>query len=429
MPTEDSQTTTPSRPAALMRAAQAIVDRRRQLAAASHTAPGSDPQLPGINAAPTARAPDPGALSFQGTDAKPGQLLGSINTLTAPAPDGSGFEVRHADSGRLIAQGGSADEAEGRAQDLAGWLGRRRLVGWLHADTPSAQAVSLDDNTTSSSSVLGSGAGLKVGGKTALIKNPELIKRWESTESAWTGKSGFSPQFAEFLKSHGIQVDPRVIAANLKPAGSLTQASGVPLAKANNTNGKLAEKAIADRYRSAGYKNVKMRVHNKARTRVVDVVVGLPASDPRNNQRLEIESKVGRVTSRAEYVEQAVNDAQALAENRAARTLGRVSESLGRVAIPVGIVLDAKELHDAYQADGRTIGQHTERAASGIAGGAVGGWAGALGGAAAGAALGSVVPVVGTAVGGVVGGLLGGLGGGFGGTAAGHDLYDYLARE
>lgn len=157
MPTEDSQTTSPSQPAALMRAAQAIVDRRRQMAAAAApaTAAGDDPPPPGTATSLTPRAPDPGASSFQGVDARPGQLLGSINTLTAPAPDGPGYEVRHADSGRLIAQGGSADEAERRAQDLAGWLGRRRLTGWLQADSSPPQITSQKDNTAASSAASG----------------------------------------------------------------------------------------------------------------------------------------------------------------------------------------------------------------------------------------------------------------------------------
>jgi hypothetical protein len=143
MPMEDSQATPPSQPAALMRAAQAIVDRRRQMAAAAVplTAPGGDPPPPGTPTDPTARAPDPGASSLQGVDAKPGQLLGSIGTLTAPGADGSNYEVRHSDSGRLIAQGDSAQQAEWRAQGLAREWGRRRMMAWLQGGARTSQAA------------------------------------------------------------------------------------------------------------------------------------------------------------------------------------------------------------------------------------------------------------------------------------------------
>jgi hypothetical protein len=54
--------------------------------------------------------------------------------------DGSGHEVRHADTGRVIAEGSSAQEANAAAQDLARNKGRRRLLAWLMPDesTPPA---------------------------------------------------------------------------------------------------------------------------------------------------------------------------------------------------------------------------------------------------------------------------------------------------
>lgn len=108
-----------------------------------------DPPPPSTASVPyrPSPAPDPGARSFQGADDWPGQLLGSIGAFTVPADDGTGYEVRHADSGRRIAWGSSADEAQERAQDLVRWLGRRRLAGWLQSDAaappsqPPAQAA------------------------------------------------------------------------------------------------------------------------------------------------------------------------------------------------------------------------------------------------------------------------------------------------
>ena len=96
---------------------------------------------------------------------------------------------------------------------------------------------------------------------------------------------------------------------------------------------------------------------------------------------------------------------------------GRVLEGVGKVARPVGIVLDAISLGQAYQADGGRIGENTGRTASGITGGALGGW----GGAAAGAAIGTAIfPGVGT----VVGGIIGGIGGALAGDAAGKGIFD-----
>ena len=111
------------------------------------------------------------------------------------------------------------------------------------------------------------------------------------------------------------------------------------------------------------------------------------------------------------------NDVAALEANRGVRGAGQLLENVGKVARPVGVVLDAISLTQAYQADGNRIGENTGRTASGIAGGALGGW----GGAAAGAAIGTAIfPGVGT----VVGGVIGGIAGACGGDAAGRGIFD-----
>lgn len=120
-----------SKPAALMRAAQAIVERRARLAASS---PPGSPQ-PSYE---TPRAPEQGARSFQWEATQPGRLLGSIDTATVPQATGSGYEVRHVDTGRVIAQGASASEAHANAQGVAHKLGRRRLLAWLLPDADAA---------------------------------------------------------------------------------------------------------------------------------------------------------------------------------------------------------------------------------------------------------------------------------------------------
>lgn len=263
-------------------------------------------------------------------------------------------------------------------------------------------------------------AGLWAPGQTWLTQggqwlrdNPILIKRWEATTSAWTGKGGFSQGLTELLQSHGIDVGAAVHPA---PPGSLTRSSGVPSAVANNTNGAGARDAISDRFRTAGIPT-RTEVPVQGGARRVDVVAEPPATDPRMRQRIEVESKVGRTTLDSDIRGQVARDAEALKANRLLRGSGRVLEGVGKVARPVGVVLDAISLTQAYQADGNRIGANTGRTASGVAGGALGGW----GGAAAGAAVGTAIfPGVGT----VVGGVIGGIGGALAGDAAGRGIFD-----
>jgi len=257
------------------------------------------------------------------------------------------------------------------------------------------------------------GQGMVQQGTRLLVDNPILVKQWESTTSAWTQKDGFTRGLRDLLDSHGIRIEPQI---NRVPPSSLGPTAGVPLAQANNTNGALARDAIADRWRAAGY-NVQTEVPANNGARRVDVVVDMPAADPRMNQRLEIESKVGRAGLDTDIRGQVALDADALRANQALRRSGQVLEGVGKVARPVGIVLDAIEVGQAFRADGNQVGANTGRAVSGVAGGALGGW----GGAAAGAAIGTAIfPGVGTVVGGVIGGIAGAIGG----DAAGRGLFD-----
>lgn len=268
----------------------------------------------------------------------------------------------------------------------------------------------------------GTSTGLGAAGYKALADNPILTKQWEGTTSRWTGKGGFTPGLRTMLESNGIRVPTQV---NPSPAGSLSPTSGMSSAQANNTNGALARDAIADRLRAQGH-DVQTEVPRQDGARVVDVVADKKAADPRMNERLEIESKVGRTSQSPSIAAQAVKDAEALAENSAVRGTGRALELAGKVVRPVAIVADVAQLGQAFHEDGDRIGDHTGRAASGIAGGWGGAVAGAEGGALLGAAAGSFVPVVGTVAGGVVGGLAGGVGGAIGGDWAGRRAYDWM---
>jgi hypothetical protein len=290
--------------------------------------------------------------------------------------------------------------------------GRLVELGHYHQDLQQAARENLLPDTVPGG-LWAAGQGMVQGGSQLLIDNPILVKQWEATTSAWTGKGGFTRGLTDLLDAGGIQVGQTV---NAVPPGSLNRTSGVPSAVANNTNGSLARDAIADRWRAAGA-DVRTEVPVQNGARVVDVVVQPPAADPRMQQRIEIESKVGRTGLDSDIRGQVARDVEALNANRSLRGAGQLLENVGKVARPVGVVLDAISLTQAYQADGNRIGENTGRTASGVAGGALGGW----GGAAAGAAIGTAIfPGVGT----VVGGVIGGIAGAFAGDAAGKGTFD-----
>lgn len=248
------------------------------------------------------------------------------------------------------------------------------------------------------------GAKLAKDGKDLLIDNPILVKRWENTTSAWTGRGGFSSPLRDLLTSHGIEFNAT---PNPVPANSVTKSQGIPKAVANNTNGSLARDAIADRWRASGH-DVAIEQPRNNGSRRVDVVADTRGGDPRNRVRVETESKVGYTSKSATVAEQVAKDADALLQNRALRQTGRLLEGTGKVLKPVGVVMDAIEVGSAFRADGDKVGAKTGRAVAGVAGGALGGW----GGAAAGAAIGTaILPVGGTLVGGLIGGAIGAFGG------------------
>ncbi len=269
------------------------------------------------------------------------------------------------------------------------------------------------------------GQGLTAAGGQVLRDNPILSKRWEFTESAWTGKGGPTESLVKQLKDKGVAFESTV---NTPPPGSVTKGQGIPSAVANNTNGARASDAIELRY-AQQYPNAKVsrEAGDPAFGRRVDVRVDIPAADPRMSERIDVESKAGRTGSSSETRLQIAKDSDALRASRAARQAGtameeagealshsgRALQTVGRVARPVAVVMGAVEVGQAFRADGNRVGENTGRAASGLAGGAAGAWAGA----AAGAAIGSVVPGVGTVIGGVVGGVIGGLAGDAGGRA------------
>lgn len=114
--------------------------------------------------------------------------------------------------------------------------------------------------------------------------------------------------------------------------------------------------------------------------------------------------------------------ARAMKAVTAASHSSAVLRAAGKVAVPVGIAIDALSIGSSFHADGDRIGAKTKVAVAGAAGG----WAGAAGGAWAGAQAGAMVGALGgpagAAVGGVVGGVVGGIAGALGGSSIGEKL-------
>ena len=102
------------------------------------------------------------------------------------------------------------------------------------------------------------------------------------------------------------------------------------------------------------------------------------------------------------------------------RTLGnggKVLNTVGKVAKPIGIATDATRITTAYIEDGGKIGNATITTSSSVAGGWAGAWGGAVLVGKGGAAIGGVVGgPVGAAIGGFAGSLVGGIAGAFGGS-------------
>lgn len=263
-----------------------------------------------------------------------------------------------------------------------------------------------------------------VAGGRILADNPILRIEWQPLKSDWTNRGGFSGPLREMLDRGGITVNPY---RGVVPPGSVGKTSGLTAAQANNINGRAGETFVADRYRAQGWgvSQAPDVANHRPEGRIVDVVANEPRPvDPRYATRVETEVKVGYTSASSSIRSEAERDVRRLDANRTVReggeqlldTAGKL-RTFGRVARPVGLVLDAIDVGSAFRADGNQVGENTGRAVSGLAGGAAGGWAGAATGAAIGTA---IFPGVGTVVGGIIGGIAGGLAG----DAAGKGLFD-----
>lgn len=266
------------------------------------------------------------------------------------------------------------------------------------------EATRDQSNAVPGPSITGAAHGAATSGTRTLVNNPILSVQWEGTRSAWTGKVGFTPGLTELLERNNLTINPQ---NSVPPAGSVGKGSGHSVGQANNINGTAAETSIANRLRAQGY-DVETQVTVQDGQRRLDVVGTRAGADPRFNERVEVESKVGRTGPNPRATSEANLDGIRLSENQTLRGGARVLDAVGRVARPIGMAMDVVEIGSAFRADGNQIGENTGRAVSGLAGGAAGGYGGAL----AGAAIGTMIfPGVGTVVGGVVGGAIGAIAG------------------
>lgn len=166
-----------------------------------------------------------------------------------------------------------------------------------------------------------------------LVDNPILMVRWEATTSAWTQDGGLTRPFANRLRAGGIDVARFV---NAVPPGSVSQHAGVSRGTANNINGAAAEAAITRRLAAQGFAttqtpNVRNNVPTArgAAVREIDVVATRGNADPRLNQPIETESKVGKTSDSGRAAQEASDDIRRLADNKAARATGEGLETMG----------------------------------------------------------------------------------------------------
>jgi len=261
----------------------------------------------------------------------------------------------------------------------------------------------------------------------------KLSVEWEFTRSPFNDKNGPSTPLSEKLNEHGIKHDKKKI--NKAPVNSdMDRSKGI--GKLNNTNGALAEAALAEKLEKNGYHvDRQVTIKTPLGERRLDIVATKNEGSPYFSENRLVESKQGyqslpQVAKDNNILSQIEKDAAILTEHKTKapipQAVGRILHAVGHVARPVGVVLGALEINQAYQADGNRIGVHTAEKIASVGGAAGGGFVGATGGVLLGAAAGSFVPVFGTAVGAVVGGLgifAGGIGGGMLGEYAASGIF------
>ena len=349
------------------------------------------------------------ASASNGSDASAGSSsAGAVSGADASAGSATQCTAASGTGSLAAALGATANDQAAASPTTAESLSRAPTA----LSSLAAQPTQADRLAQQPPSFTGAAQGWASAGYQTLVDNPKLSVQWESTRSAWTGQVGFTAGMTDVLNQNGLTINPN----NLAPApGSVGPNSGLTSAQANPRNGIAADIAIEGRLQGQGYTT--RRQVDVGDSRRMDVVGTKPNADPRLTERVEIESKAYRAGVTERNVSEAVRDGQRLADNVNLRTAGRVLEGVGRVARPVGLVMDAVAVGSAYRADGNRIGENTGRAAASLAGSAAGGWGGAVTGAAIGTA---ILPGVGT----VVGGLIGGIGGALLGDSAGRGAFD-----
>jgi hypothetical protein len=234
-----------------------------------------------------------------------------------------------------------------------------------------------------------------------------------------TGKVGPTPGLEKALKEKGIGIN--LDKTPLK--GGRTGRGG----SVNNFNGALGEKELANSLNNrnplAGVKEQVVHVDGVATNRT-DRLKGSRVVDvqQQNFSRDIHESKVGKTGLNSTTRSQLNADANIISKtNGIPSTWSHTARNLGKIARPVGAIMDGVKVYSAIQEDGglNNMGHHTKRAVSEVAGG----WAGALAGAAGGALAGSAF----FGIGAVPGAIIGGIAGAFGGEWAGGAGYDAIA--
>ena len=229
-------------------------------------------------------------------------------------------------------------------------------------------------------SATGFAQGVVTTGSRVLKNNPILRIEWHTTISPVTNQSGFSGPLQNLLDKHGIA---RRLPVHEKPSAAINNNGP----SHRTSNGDAASHQLRDKFNARGLDTrLEQSTDAKGRDvpgkftpkdgRRIDVVATHSGPNAENKVRVDAESKLGYVGADRKTIAQVEKDGARLAKNVATRELGSTVKLVGKVARPIGVVLDAAEVVGAVKADGGKFGNHTQYAVGGLAGGAAGAWAG-----------------------------------------------------
>lgn len=148
-----------------------------------------------------------------------------------------------------------------------------------------------------------------------------------------------------------------------------------------------------------------------------------------NSNIARVQRAAAQTQGRISVTQQSFGPSKAAVRTLQATSTAHVAlKGVSRVAVPVGIGIDAYRISNAYKADGGRVGQQTGETLADVGGS----WGGAVAGGAAGAKVGAIAGTaiggpIGTAVGAAAGGLVGAVGGAIAGSSLGRAVFGWFS--